>query len=72
MSQTRKDYEHCILDPEEPQGFLHSICGRHISMEFHFTNVRHWMNNRLEYQGRLIGCRQCLAIIKEAIEMEEE
>ena len=71
MNQTRKDYEHCILIPKEFGGYLYSICGKEPWSEFYFTSIRHWLDNR-KNEGRLIGCRQCLAVIKEAIEMEEE
>lgn len=70
MNKEKPEYQTCIMSSQ--QGNNKSLCGRaQAKLEFHFVNVDHWLNNRL-CKGRLVGCPDCLKIVKKAIGEECE
>ena len=68
-----KSYQHCInntlanLDPASPKKT--SLCGRDITMNWHFIDVLHWFQNR-QNEGRLMGCPECLRVVKKIVDEE--
>ena len=64
------EWEKCIRSGSvnDEDSYL-AICGKHIEMDFAFVDVGHWfLNNR--NKGRLVGCRDCIRVIKAAADFE--
>jgi len=64
----RLGYEFCIRLPNSE---IYSLCGRDVAQthrrpsrrEFFYIDVNHWFNNR-QSEGRIVGCRKCLAVLR--------
>ena len=65
----RPDYHACILDKDGDHA--RGLCGRSITLEWHFTGLKHWLDNRRN-EGRLVACKQCLDVIANAVLVEQE
>jgi len=63
-----EDYRHHILDTKELNlSKQHkSLCGKLISMEFHYVDVDHAMNTR-RTGSRLLVCQTCAVIVNAAL-----
>lgn len=68
MNEERPDYINCIATHHDKSK---SYCGRHISSEFHFTDIQH---ARLAQQqgSRLVACPDCVKRIESFMEVECE
>lgn len=69
-AMSRPDYIKCVAETYAGKEHL-SWCGRHVKHEFHFENIDHLAYTLLT-EGRLMGCKKCVAKIMKSLGMNDE
>jgi hypothetical protein len=63
-------YRYCIN--KSPRHVLQKLayCGKIVTNRWHFVDLVHWAQNR-EAEGRLMGCTECLSVVRDLTDREE-